>query len=124
MDTRCQGTRRDGSPCQGRALPGERFCFAHSPTLANNRATGRREGGKGRSAQARAAKRLDPGLSSLIGTLRDSVDGVISGDLTPAQGSAVAALSRALVAVYETATLDAELATLRAEVDRLREASA
>jgi hypothetical protein len=47
---KCTSTRRDGSPCQARALPNEPWCWAHSPTLAGKRRQAHSTGGQGKSS--------------------------------------------------------------------------
>lgn len=121
MERTCQATKKDGSRCNGRALSGSGRCWAHDESLREVRDAGRRQGGHGRASHVRAAKRMSPDLTSLLGTLHDTIEGVRSGDLSPAQGSAIGSLARAVVAVTESATLEVRLEELRTEVARLQE---
>src|SRR5262245_38364798 len=42
----CGATRKDGSPCRTRALPGGAFCLFHDPERGEQRKAARRAGGK------------------------------------------------------------------------------
>ena len=112
----CSATRKDGQPCQAPTVVGDAsLCFAHSPTTRDARTEARRRGGAGRSSIARLERRRSVRLGTVLSRLESALDGVESGKLTPAQGGAIAALSRALVAVYEISELEGRLATLEAQ---------
>ena len=53
MPATCQATRKDGRPCETRIVGDSRFCFAHSPELAEKRAEASRRGGRNKSRIAR-----------------------------------------------------------------------
>lgn len=89
--------------------------------LRDIRDAGRRQGGQGRASHVRAAKKLNPDLASLIATLHQTIEGVRDGTLTPGQGSAIGSLARAVVAVTEVGRLEADLETMRTELDALKD---
>ena len=116
MPRTCSATRKDGRPCQAPVFDSDATeCFAHAPGRASERAEARRRGGAGRSSIARLERRRSVRLGTVLSRLESALDGVESGKLTPAQGGAIAALSRALVAVYEISELEGRLATLEAQ---------
>ncbi len=110
--TICAATCRDGTPCHGRARPGDDMCFVHSETTRERRAAGQAAGGRGRSMIARTARYLPPALTPLLGSLVEAMEQVHTGAITPAQGTAMASLASACVRVYEMAVVEQRLESL------------
>ena len=82
---RCSASRRDGSPCTGRALPSpdEQFCFAHSPSRQEALKASRAAGGKARATRERASKALPRHLQELQDRLVQLVAEVLAGQVQP-----------------------------------------
>jgi hypothetical protein len=110
----CQATKRDGSPCRSQVLSDASFCFTHSPTRADERAEARRRGGQGRSSAARLRRLVPPRLVSVYDALEAALTDVRSGEITPQQGQAMAAIARALAAVLQAGELEQRLRDLEA----------
>ena len=111
----CHGVRKDGQPCTVRAVAGSQHCFAHDPALAEKRAEKRRLGGRNRSTRRRLQRLLPETLKPVVVLLLDAIEEVHRGELAPAQASAIAALSGALVRVYSTGQIEERLAALEAQ---------
>lgn len=109
-DDYCRATRRDGSPCQGRALADTGLCFAHSAATKETRG----RGGRNRSNAARSLKALPARLQPVADLLADALDEVHSGALDPRAASAMAALAGAYVRVLAAGEIEARLAALEA----------
>jgi hypothetical protein len=58
----CKATTRTDQPCKARVRPGSDYCPFHCPELAEQRAAGRRSGGKERSKRTAV---LPPGTPDL-----------------------------------------------------------
>lgn len=48
LPRQCEGTTKSGQPCRGYAIEGSRYCFAHDPARAADRARAHAAGGKAR----------------------------------------------------------------------------
>jgi hypothetical protein len=114
MPDRCLGTTKDGKPCGAKPLPGSELCPWHDPAWAERRKEWSTRGGKGKSNEARARKRL-------AGDVRDMTDvkarlmialaKVEAGELEPGPANAMANLARAIATIVQVGELE----------DRLRE---
>ena len=115
---KCAGTNKDGiTPCSADAREGSRFCTWHDPSLEADRKRWRREGGKAKSNQRRAAKELElaaAGVGQLPAVLYRALGRVETGDLEPRVGTAMATIARAIVDVQAAHELDDRLAALEA----------
>ncbi len=114
----CSGTRRSGEPCNAAALPGRSLCWAHDPELRGKAAEARKAGGRNSSAAARAARRVPKDMADLVERLLLAVDEVHRGDLDTKRATAMAALGRAIVTVYEAGELQQRLTELEARVNK------
>ncbi len=114
----CSGTRRGGEPCNAAALPGRALCWAHDPELRGKATEARRAGGENSSTAARAARRVPRDMADLVKRLLLAVDEVHRGELDPRRATAMAALGRAIVTVYEAGELQQRLTELEARVDK------
>lgn len=121
MDRPYGATRKDGTICRGRALPGETKCWTHSDQLRESRAGDQREGGTNRSNARRAAAKLPPDLRSVLDGLVESFEAARAGDLPKGRAQELAALAGAICRTVEVAQLDGELAAIRAELDAVRD---
>ncbi len=108
---RCAATRVDGSPCRGLATAST-FCWAHDPENRAKVASVRAAGGHGRARTARAGKLVPRSLRPVLATLFTALDEVHAGELTPQQGSSIAALAGAIVRTYTVGTMEERLQAL------------
>src|SRR5215216_2292966 len=124
MPDRCLGTTKDGKPCGAKPLPGSDRCPWHDPAWAERRKEWSTRGGKGKSNEARARKRL-------AGDVRDMTDvksrlmvalaRVEEGELEPGPANAMANLARAIATVAGIADFEGQLAELRRDLADLAE---
>jgi hypothetical protein len=127
MPDRCRGTTKDGKPCGAKPLPGSELCPWHDPAWEGRRQEWSKKGGRGKSNEARARKRL-------AGDVRDRTDvkarlmlalaKVEEGNLEPGSANAMANLARAIATVAGVADFEGQLAELRHEVAALSKAGA
>jgi hypothetical protein len=112
---RCQAARKDGSPCQGAALPGSTFCFAHAPERAAARAAGNARGGS-HSKRAHRMARLAPlGLRPVTETLYQVLDELHSGEIPPNVATAMATVASAIVKCLTAGELEERVRRLEEE---------
>jgi hypothetical protein len=111
----CTAPKRDGSRCTTRIVGDSSYCFAHDPTLAAKRAEANARGGRNKRRTRRLQRLLPETLKPVVVLLLDAIEEVHRGELAPAQASAIAALSSALVRVYSTGQLEERLAALEAQ---------
>jgi hypothetical protein len=107
--TRCRMTRRDGTPCRGRALGDSGYCVFHDPTRAAERAEARKKGGHNRASSARLRALVPPRLVSIFDVLEATLAEVHDGTLEPGRANAMANIARALVAVLTAGELEERL---------------
>jgi hypothetical protein len=112
----CKATRADGRPCQGKPLPGESYCFAHSERLQRTRAEGQARGGRNKSKVARVQRALDDKLSTIANQLLLALLQTHRGDIRPAVGTSMAALASAYLKVMEVAELQVKIEDLEARL--------
>src|SRR5688572_3731776 len=110
----CAAVTRRGAPCNGPALQGSRFCWAHDPALAEQRRTWSKRGGEGRSNVSRAAKRLPKDLADVKASLMRTLQALEGGEMEPARATAIGAVARAVVSVTEAGAVEDRLASLEA----------
>ena len=108
---RCTSPTKGGHPCQAFALPGEAVCWSHHPDNQGAVKDAQRRGGTNRSAARRAAKawaaagkQIRP--QELPDLLRGCILRVATGQMEPAQASAIANLAK--TSVQPTAELELE----------------
>ena len=112
---RCKALRRDGRPCRAPALPtGAGLCFVHDPGRQAALAGERAAGGRAKATALRAERLVPATLRPVITDLLDALQGVRAGSLSPAQGTAIAALAGALVRVYQLGEVEQRLRDLEA----------
>jgi len=113
--TTCTATRKDGSPCSNTILPpGSSRCFAHNPTLQAERNEARKRGGQSRSNLARFTKLTPTSLAPITARLEQAIEQTHNGELDPRVASALAQLSRALVATVTAGEFEQRIRNLEA----------
>jgi hypothetical protein len=112
---RCIGTRKDGSPCEAKAVTGSDYCLAHDPARVVEMAEWRRQGGKA-SSNASRARKAAAGMNpvEIVGILGGVLAGVLAGDYTPGQANAAASVARAMMQIHEMTALEERIAALEA----------
>ncbi len=86
----------------------------HDPGRQAEIAAARVRGGKGKSRATRLDRLVPASLRPLLGQVTEAIAEVHSGALTPAQGTAIAALAGAAVRLFTVATLEQRVADLEA----------
>lgn len=109
---RCAGTRRDGSPCQAPVLGQGTYCFAHAPDQAEKRAAARQRGGRHSASLVRLRHLVPPKLLTVYEQLEAALQEVHDGTLPPSRGVAMAAIARAMVAVFTSGEQEERLRRL------------
>lgn len=115
MPEKCSAITGDGKPCKGKPLKGSEWCFSHHPDLAERRRQGAVKGGAGKSTTVRARKQfrsssLEP--ADIHGLLSNALVQVAVGNMHPATGTAMATMSKALVAIEDATVIKERLEEL------------
>ncbi|MGI8545898.1 MAG: hypothetical protein ACR2M1_00965 [Gemmatimonadaceae bacterium] len=115
--TKCTATNRDGTPCQGTALPNGTHCFAHDERLAQQRRQWAVDAGKAKSNAARMRKSLGTGaetlaLSEVDALLCTALKGVLTGKLEPGIATSAATVAKSIMAIRTASDLESRLAQL------------
>jgi hypothetical protein len=93
------------------------YCFAHDPALERDRRAARERGGRASANVVRLRRHLGPSaLGSVFDRLLDALSEVHDETLSPARGSAMASIARALVAVLEVGELEERIQQLEAKL--------
>lgn len=115
----CTATRANGEPCKAFALPGEAVCWSHHPDNQYAVKDAQKRGGENRSAARRAAKawaaagkQIRP--QELPDLLRGCILKVATGELEPAQASAIAALAKTSLQLSHDIEHEGRIAALEA----------
>jgi hypothetical protein len=122
----CKGQNAAGGPCGARVQPGYAWCQWHDPDREEERRQWRREGGRATSNTARARREIaaaDVGIQRLPGVLYRALRKVERGEMDPPVASAMATLSRAIIAATQAAELDDRLSKLEARAGIVRGAA-
>ena len=110
----CTGTTGTGEPCRARPLTERDVCWHHAPDLADDRADARRRGGQHSATVHRLNARMPATLGRTVELLSDALEQTHAGRMPAARGQAVAALGRAIAAVYSEHAVEQRIA----EVER------
>ena len=105
---KCSALTKDNKPCKGTPLAGSEWCFSHHPDLEERRREGSAKGGSEKSNSARARRHFrNASLDApdIHGLLSGALVQVSEGSMEPAVGNALAAMSKALVTIYESTLL-------------------
>jgi hypothetical protein len=124
MPDRCLGTTKDGKACGAKPLPGSTLCPWHDPAWAERRQEWSKRGGRGKSNEARARKKLAGDvrdMSDVKDRLMLALVKVEAGELEPGPANAMANLARAIATVAGVADFETQLAELRHELAALAE---
>ena len=105
MDIICNKTKTNGNSCTATAVAGQLQCIGHLP----NAEVARAKGGEQSSALVRLQKYIPQELNELKTDLYQALDDVHKQRISPQQGAAMATIANAIIKVYETAELNAEL---------------
>lgn len=105
-----------GAPCSAQPQPGSPWCLWHDPAREAERATWRRQGGRGKANVVRAAKRLPQDVKDTLGVLLRTLGRLEADEIEPGRAHAIASVARAIVTAHETASLEARLEALEAAV--------
>lgn len=112
---KCQARTKEGAPCSMRAANGTGFCVFHDPGRSTQRKDWQRRGGHGSRKSVRAAKRMPEDMRGVSETILRAISDVESGELTPAQASAIATLSRAYSDIWQASELVLRLEELESK---------
>lgn len=113
----CVGTRRDGLGCAAPVRSASGYCFAHDPTMTQERALARQKGGLGRSHAARLQALLPPRLVPIFDRLETALAEVHAGSLDPRVATAMSSLAGAMTKVLSAGEMEERLRELEARVD-------
>jgi hypothetical protein len=108
----CTGMRKTGEPCRSRVLGTDPWCFAHHPGKVAERAAAQRKGGYRRGSLARLHHLVPPRLVSVYDRLEGVLGELHRGEIDPRIAVAMAAVSRAMVAVLQVGELEERVRTL------------
>lgn len=107
MVNECMGRNANGHACSAQPVRPSGYCYWHDPQTAQERAEGRRRGGKNRSNRARAQKATDGmDLHEIDLLLGVAFKKAILGTISPGAATAAATVARAMLAVREHGTLE------------------
>lgn len=113
----CRGVRADGDRCRSAVVGASGWCFAHDPDLEAERAAARERGGQASSNVARLRRHFEPStLGPIFDQLKEALRQVHSGELSPAQASAMASLARAMVVLIEAGQFEERLEELERRI--------
>ena len=101
----CSANKVSGEPCTAIVVKGREHCVGHLPESTEGRA----KGGENSSALARLQKYIPQNLKELNTDLFKAFEDVHKGHISPQQGASMATIANAIIRVYETAELNAEL---------------
>ena len=108
----CKGIKKDGSPCRGQGLDQfDGHCIAHAP--ADITREWRARGGKNSATAARLDNRIPERLKQAMDLVRDSMNRVAEGSLSPAACNAVCRSAKTLIDLHRLA--DEEMDVIRTE---------
>ncbi len=113
MNAHCSAITKAGTRCPNRVRsPESDHCFAHDPTLAEERERGRKQGGLGRSNVERARKALPRDAQGVADLLLWEMHATANGELHPAILSSISTGARAYVEVTRGATMETQFREL------------
>ena len=113
----CVARRADGTPCRGVPLPSGPYCWAHEPSLAEQRREIRARGGRNSATHRRLMRLAPPELRELTERLLVAADEVHRGRLDPRRAMALAALARAAAAVVQQCEVLARIEVLEQRLE-------
>jgi len=121
---RCTATRRDGTTCKGKRLPGKTVCVFHDPELAQRRTEGRKAGGKRRKKQPAVLPATGDLPCNTIGDIASllgkAINEVRGGRLDPKVANSVAYLTTVLLKALEGGELEAKLFHFQRQIEEVK----
>ena len=101
----CRAIKLDGNPCKAWASKTTGLCPLHSENSHQIHVLG----GKSKSRAHQLETRIHPKLKPMVELLSKSAVQVHAGEITPAQGSAIASIATALIKAVESTELQTRL---------------
>src|SRR5215213_2375356 len=114
MAAKCQAIARSGSRCNSPVLPDSAYCFVHDPAAADRRREASVRGGRARSNAARAAKVLQPALTTddLLVTLSDVIRKAEKSEIEPGIVNCISGAARTMNEIRKTTEIERRLEEL------------
>ena len=114
MTVTCSAIAKSGSRCQRPALAGKQHCLMHDPESAEVRREAGRKGGHARSNAARAAKVLQPALTTddLLVTLSDVIRKAEKREIEPGVVNCISGAARTMNEIRKTTEIERRLEEL------------
>jgi hypothetical protein len=112
----CAGTRKDGTPCRARRLPGSECCFAHDDTLRGKREAAYATGGRNKGAAQRVQRLVPHELRPVLSLLLTALEETHAGTLPPQQAGAMSALAGAIARLYGAVEIEARMSAIERRV--------
>ena len=114
----CTATTKQGKPCKGQALPGDPYCFIHSPAMADARKAACKKGGINSAKRHRLANLIPPRLMAVYDALEEALTQVHEGELESKQATAMASVATAMVRVLTSGELEERVRKLEEVTQR------
>jgi hypothetical protein len=115
---RCQGVKRDGSRCTLPAAAGDSYCWAHSPSHADER---KRYASKGGKAAGRGRPLVELGEAKAL--LRTLADSVLDGTVDRSDAAVVSQVLGTFLRAVSTEVKVKEHTEFEERLDRLEQAA-
>src|SRR5215211_7926815 len=114
MTVTCSAIAKSGSRCRRPALAGRRHCLMHDPESVELRREAGRKGGHARSNAARAAKVLQPALTTddLLVTLSDVIRKAEKREIEPGVVNCISGAARTMNEIRKTTEIERRLEEL------------
>ena len=114
MPVKCQAIAKSGKQCDRPALAGRRHCLMHDPESAELRREAGRKGGHARSNAARAAKVLQPALTTddLLVTLSEVIRKAEKREIEPGIVNCISGAARTMNEIRKTTEIERRLEEL------------
>jgi hypothetical protein len=114
MPVTCSAIAKSGSRCQRPALAGKQHCLMHDPESAELRREASRKGGHARSNAARAAKVMQPALTTddLLVTLSEIIRRAEKSEIEPGIVNCISGAARTMNEIRKTTEIERRLEEL------------
>lgn len=111
-DIQCPAITKQGTRCPNRIMTGKHYCFTHEHSIADRRRQGSSRGGRNKATERRVLKRIPSDIRSTLDVLFTTLHGLSDGTVEVSQANAIANVSRAICAAWETGMVEAKLKEL------------
>jgi len=111
-DSQCIATTKSGTRCGNRAIGSDGKCFSHSDDFAERRRKGSITGGHNKATERRVMKRIPEDIRGTLDALFRTLQGLEDGSVDPSRAQAIATVSRAICATWETGMIEAKVREL------------